>query len=235
MATLQYFFLLEIEIQRKEVIVRNANSGVVVLDFETSGMSPDQGDRAIEIGAVLIQHGKISDRFQSLINPGIRINSQIEMHTGISNQMLQEAPAASEVMHDFSDFIADYPLVAHNATFDQRFLAAELQRIEKRSIQEFCCSLLLARRLYPAAPNHKLETLIRYKNLPAGTFHRAQADAEMTANLWLQMLADLNTDYGLYEISFLDMQKLAKLKTTAIDSFLKKLSRELGDSQTLLF
>ena len=74
---------------------------VIVLDFETSGISPDSGDRAIEIGAVKLRGGVVAERFQSLMNPGLRINSFIENYTGITNRMLQDAPQAPVVMRDF--------------------------------------------------------------------------------------------------------------------------------------
>ncbi len=160
---------------------------VIVLDFETTGLSPNQGDRAIEIGAVRLEQGVITDRFQRLMNPGRRIDGFIEDYTGITNGMLRKAAPCAEVMDAFSDFIGDYDLVAHNASFDRRFLDAELQRIQRGYSGRFACSMLAARRLYPAAPNHKLGTLVKYKALPnTGTFHRALADAEMTAHLcWL--------------------------------------------------
>jgi len=197
-------------------------NGIIVLDFETSGISPAQGDRAIEIGAVLIQDGKITDHFQSLMNPGIPVNGFIESYTGITNQMLQAAPTAAEVMIEFSGFLADYPMVAHNAAFDRRFLDAELRRVQKQRLQEFGCSLLVARRLYPDAPNHKLETLVRYKSLQVGTFHRALADAEMTANLWLQMVSDLQVIHGVTNADFGLMQQLAKIKKNKVSSYLKQ-------------
>ena len=88
---------------------------VVVLDFETTGLSPDYGDRAIEIGAVRIENGEVVERFQELMNPGRRIDSFIEGYTGITNGMLKDAPPCKEVMHKFADFINGYNLVAHNA------------------------------------------------------------------------------------------------------------------------
>ena len=68
------------------------NFPVIVLDFETTGLSPQYGDRAIEIGAVLIENNRVIDRFQSLMNPGFRISSFIESYTGITNDMVAEAP-----------------------------------------------------------------------------------------------------------------------------------------------
>jgi DNA polymerase-3 subunit epsilon len=117
---------------------------VVVLDFETTGLSPDRGDRAIEIGAVRLEGGSIRDRFQCLMNPGRRISPFIEQYTGISNTMLKTAPPCEEVMAACRDFIGDHDLVAHNASFDQRFLDAELQRINRPRRGAFACSMLAA-------------------------------------------------------------------------------------------
>jgi len=78
---------------------------VIVLDFETTGLSPQYGDRAIEIGAVIIEDHKITHRFQSLMNPGFRISSFIESYTGISNSMVKTAPPCEDVMEQFTEFI----------------------------------------------------------------------------------------------------------------------------------
>jgi DNA polymerase-3 subunit epsilon len=198
---------------------------VVVIDFETTGLSPDRGDRAIEIGAVRLEDGRIRGRFQCLMNPGRRISPFIENYTGISNAMLKTAPPCEEVMAACRDFIGDSDLVAHNASFDQRFLDAELQRIGRPRRGAFACSMLAARRLYPDAPNHKLGTLVAYRRLPhEGTFHRALADAGMTAHLWLGMLDDLAARYHLESIPFAVMRDLTRLPKAAIDTFLRELA-----------
>jgi len=194
---------------------------IIVLDFETSGISPDYGDRAIEIGAVMLKGGKIVDRFQSLMNPGLHISPFIESYTGITNQMVQEAPETAEVMQAFARFIGNIPLVAHNASFDRRFLNAEFHRIGQQCHQDFGCSMLAARRIYPDAPNHKLATLVHYKNLNTdGTFHRALADAEMTAHLWVAMMEDLRAFYGFDVVSFALMRDLAKVPKTQVGRYL---------------
>jgi len=194
---------------------------VVVLDFETTGLSPDRGDRVIEIGAVRLEGGRIRDRFQCLMNPGLRISPFIEHYTGISNAMLRTAPPCEEAMAACRDFIGDFDMVAHNASFDQRFLDAELQRIGRPRRGAFACSMLAARRLYPGAPNHKLGTLVEYRQLPHnGTFHRALADAEMTAHLWLDMLDDLAARYHLDAVSFAMMRDLTRLPKNSVDEFM---------------
>ncbi len=199
------------------------NFSIVVLDFETTGLSPDYGDRAIEIGAVLIRDNRIVDRFQSLMNPGMRISSFIEDYTGITNTMLHGAPAVAEVMKDFYSFMGENHLAAHNAGFDCRFLDAELDRIREKRKQEFACSLLLSRRLYREAPNHKLETLVRYKNLETtGVHHRALADAEMTGHLWTKMVEDLKREYKFQAVTFDLMKKLSKVPKAKVHAFLKR-------------
>ncbi|ASP47332.1 3'-5' exonuclease [Cognaticolwellia beringensis] len=197
-----------------------ANS-IVVLDFETTGLSPDQGDRAIEIGAVKLENGIVTDRFQALMNPGRRINSFIENYTGISNTMLATALPCAEVMTDFADFIGESNLLAHNASFDSRFLTAEFSNLGRQVLGEFTCSLLVSRRIYQDAPNHKLGTLINYKNIAAdGSFHRALFDAEMTAELWLIMLKDISERYGLENIPFSLIKRLTRTPKAQIAKLL---------------
>ena len=196
---------------------------VVVLDFETTGLSPNYGDRAIEIGAVKLINGEITDRFQQLMNPGMRINSFIENYTGITNHMLRDAPPCEKVMQDFSGFIEGFNLVAHNASFDARFLESEFDRISCNQHGSFACSMLAARRVYPDAPNHKLATLVSYKNLPNdGTFHRALADAEMTAYLWINMLENIQQNHTLGTVSFNTMQKLSCTPKASVSRFLSQ-------------
>ena len=203
------------------------NYNVVVLDFETTGLSPDYGDRAIEVGAVLIRKNRIVDRFQSLMNPGMRISSFIESYTGITNKMLSSAPSIAEVMRKFTAFMAQHHLVAHNASFDRRFLDAELRRINKQRRQDFACSMLVSRRVYPEAPGHNLEALVRYKRLEtSGIHHRALADAEMTGHLWISMVDDLKSAYQLPNVPFDLMQQLSKVPKTAAPAFLKRFAGE---------
>ena len=167
---------------------------VAVIDFETTGISPGQGARATEIAAVLVQGGQIVGRFQSLMNSGAWVPPFIEQLTGISNRMLQTAPPARAVMREVLQFTKGCPLVAHNAAFDRGFWQAEAQHAEcdADDAHLFACTLLLSRRLYPSAANHRLGTLAALHRLPsAGRAHRALADAEVTAHLWVQVQHDV--------------------------------------------
>ena len=132
-----------------------------VIDFETSGLSPHQGDRAIEIGVALFDGERVIDTYQSLMNPGVEVPYFIEDLTGISQEMVDDSPASTTVMREVRQIIGDLPIVAHNASFDKRFMDSELRRIRTRLANEFICSLRVARRVYPAAPNPKLATLVR--------------------------------------------------------------------------
>ena len=203
---------------------KNRADTVVVLDFETTGLSPAMGDRAIEIGAVLIESGRITDRFQHLMNPGVRINSFIQSYTGITNAMVKNAHSCETVMKEFGEFIGHHNLVAHNASFDKKFLDAEMDMANTRYDGSFACSMLIARRLYQNAPNHKLGTLVKYNSLPTeGVYHRALADAEMTAHLWLKMLEDLDSLYQIPDVSFPLMKKLSRTPKASVGVMLKNL------------
>lgn len=165
---------------------------VAVLDFETTGLSPDRGARATEIAVVLLRDGEIVDRFQSLMNAGRTIPANVTSLTGITNGMIASAPPASKVMREAERFVGRSRIVAHNASFDRKFWKAELQLLGSSNNSEFVCTMLLSRRTYPHAPNHKLSTLVDMLNLPSsGRGHRAMADAEMTSHLWVRLHADI--------------------------------------------
>ncbi|MBF7730748.1 3'-5' exonuclease [Pseudomonas sp. N040] len=189
---------------------------IAVIDFETTGMSPGQNCRATEIAAVIVQDGQITARYQSLMNSGAWVPPFIENLTGISNQMLRSAPSSTQVMREVADFVGGIPLVAHNAAFDQKFWDSELALIQRRRSQRFACSMLLARRLLPQAPNHKLGTLNSWAGLPdTGKAHRALADAEMAANLTIYLGRLLREQHGINALShdFLcDLQKVPAAK-----------------------
>jgi DNA polymerase III subunit epsilon len=185
---------------------------VVVFDFETTGMSPQRGDRSIEIGAVKLIDGKVVERFDRLMNPGIPIPWFIQNLTGISQAMLRDTAKNHQVMSDFFEFSKGFNLVAHNAAFDAKFLHAEFARLRKRFSGEIGCSLLGARRLVANAPSYKLASLIEYLCLPKATqYHRAYADAEACAHVWLYILRMLRQKHGVNNLTFGQLQQLNQL------------------------
>ncbi|MFT5483386.1 MAG: DNA polymerase-3 subunit epsilon [Halieaceae bacterium] len=207
-----------------------ANS-LVILDFETTGLSPDVGDRAIEIGAVRLVDGEVTERFQELMNPGQRLSGFIEDYTGISNAMLDDADSCEVVMDRFADFIADDNLIAHNASFDKRFLEAEFDRIGRDYAGEFSCSLLLSRRIFQDSYNHKLGELVRFCNIESnGDFHRALYDSEMTAKVWMAMLVSMGERYDIFDVSFDLIKKLTKTPKKNVNKLLSSYRRSSSKS-----
>jgi len=173
-----------------------------VIDFETTGLSPGCGARPTEIAVVLVSNGTITDRYQSLMNPEVYIPSDIQALTGITNEMVRNAPSVGGIMKQAARFVGNHPIVAHNAAFDKKFWDAELQRIQLHRQQTFTCSLLLSRRIFPDAPNHKLGTLVHTLRLPnTGRSHRALADAESTAYLLLRLKQELMHRFRLTDVS----------------------------------
>ncbi len=208
---------------------------IVVFDFETTGGAPSSGDRPIEVGAVRIEHETIVERFQMLMNPGFPITSFIESLTGISGETVEQAPDCEVVMEEFARFIGDSPLVAHNASFDLRFLDNELSYLQKYRGNQYACSMLAARRIYPDAPNHKLHTLVDHCGIPTDdVYHRALADAEKTGCLWMAMVSHLKTTYTLRDVPFSLMQQICKTSRHKLDSLMRAhRQRERASVQSL--
>ena len=200
---------------------------IVVIDFETTGLSARAGDRAIEVAAVEIIEGRIGRHFASLMNPGVFVPSFITGLTGITNAMVQSAPDSLAVMRGLAQFVGDAPLVAHNAAFDAGFFGHEmrLQGIDREN--PFLCSLRVARRLYPGAPNHRLSTLADYVDVPMqGTYHRALADADLTARIFVTMCGDIRARYGICSLSVALFERLQHVRVASADAWLTRLAEE---------
>jgi DNA polymerase-3 subunit epsilon len=205
---------------------------IAIIDFETTGLSPTHGARPTEIAVVLVHEGKIIDRYQSLMNAGVRIPAFITELTGITDAMVRQAPPAAKVMREVADFVGDHPLVAHNASFDKRFWDAELQRIRRQRRQEFACSMLVARRLFPDAPSHKLGVLVKFARLPvAGRSHRALADAEMAASLVAHIERELRRRYHVGDVSHELLRAIQKTQRHQLDKCMVRFIGKAARSQ----
>jgi len=197
---------------------------VAVLDFETTGLSPNQGDRATEIAVILLRDGQIVDRYQSLMNAGRRIPSDVVSLTGITNEMIASAPSASRVMREVAQFVGNHPVVAHNAGFDKRFWQAELSFLGVQADQSFACTMLASRRIYPHAQSHKLSTLVELLRLPkTGRAHRAMVDAEMTSHLWCRLQEDIAQTYGLGQVDHALIARVQAVSKTKVAMLLRSL------------
>lgn len=196
---------------------------IAVIDFETTGMSPGQGARATEVGIVLLDKGKVVDRYQSLMNAGVYIPSFITQLTGITNGMVAAAPDATQVMAEAARFVGSAPMVAHNASFDSKFWQAELALAGAPAPHVFACTVLLSRRLYPEAPSHKLGNLVDYHHLPkTGRAHRALADAEMAAALLGQIQHDLRQRWGITQPDHALLVALQRCGKQAVGKFMER-------------
>jgi DNA polymerase-3 subunit epsilon len=204
---------------------------IAVIDFETTGMSPTLGDRATEIAIVMLEHGQVVDRFQSLMNAGVTIPFFITQLTGITNAMVAAAPRAEQVMADAARFVGHAPMVAHNASFDRRYWQAELALADLPAPQPFACTVLLSRRLYPEATSHKLGALVQRLRLPqTGAAHRAMVDAEMAAALLTQMQHELRTRHGVSNPDHAFLMDLQRCSKAALPRFFSAKQTESADA-----
>jgi DNA polymerase III subunit epsilon len=198
---------------------------VAVLDFESTGLSPNQGDRATEIAVILLRDGQIVDRYQSLMNAGRRIPSDVVALTGITNDMIASAPSASKVMSEAAKFVGKHPVVAHNAGFDKRFWQAELALLGTAADHPFACTMLVARRIYPHAQSHRLSSLAEMLRLPtSGRAHRAMVDAEMASHLWCRLQHDITKTYGLHRIDHALMARVQATSKAKVPTYLRSLA-----------
>lgn len=197
---------------------------IVMIDFETTGMSPDQGDRVTEVAALRIVGGEVVDRYVSLINCNIRVPSFITQLTGITQAMVNAAPSATKVIPELLKFIGNDALAAHNASFDEKFLRAESQRLGLTSQHSgLICSVKLARRVFPGLDSYSLGRLaaslgIRFK----GNAHRAEADSEVASALMLHIASHLGERYGIRSVAPHLLEQINKLSAAKVPAYLEK-------------
>ncbi|HET7772254.1 MAG TPA: exonuclease domain-containing protein [Burkholderiaceae bacterium] len=153
----------------------------VFLDLETTGMSPER-ERITEIGLVVVEGGEVRERWQTLVNPGKSIPPDISWFTGITNEMVRDAPEFEQVADALWARLQGALLVAHNARFDYGFLKAEFARLGRTYITKPLCTVKLSRTLDPEQRSHSLDALIERWGLGREARHRAMGDAE---RLWV--------------------------------------------------
>ena len=177
--------------------MRIADASFVVTDTETTGMRAGE-DRLIEIAAVRVANGMIVDRFQQLINPECPVPGRIARLTGISTSMVADQPTACDVLPDFLSFLGDGVFVAHNLSFDLRFVNAELRAAARAELPcETLCTLRLARRLLPGLRSKSLASICDFYRIRNRQAHRALADAEATAEILIRFLEKLEREHRI--------------------------------------
>jgi DNA polymerase-3 subunit epsilon len=163
----------------------------VVLDTETTGLSPDSGDRIVEIGCLeLANHMSTGRHFHVYINPQMAMPSAAQDVHGLSDEFLSDKPLFAAVADDFLDFVGDDPLVIHNAAFDMGFINAELKRMGRAPLppEQAIDTVSMARQRFPGSPA-SLDALCRRFGIDnsSRTLHGALLDAELLAEVYLEL------------------------------------------------
>lgn len=196
----------------------------VVLDFETTGLSPDQGARIIEVSAREIVDGEPRRELCSLVDPGFPVPSFITGITGITTAMVRGAPRSPEVMSELAAFLGSATIIAHNASFDLKFLRFEGDEHRSAATDyRSLCTLLLARRVFPDRGGYRLSDISRSLgiSLPTG-MHRASADTFVTALLFEQIYARAKDRCGGKELEAADLQEIQRLTKTKVELWFEK-------------
>ena len=189
----------------------------VVFDIETTGFSP-LTDKIIEIGAVKVVNGTITDKFSTFVNPDIPIPFRIEQLTSINDSMVLPAPKIDKVLPDFLKFCEGCALVAHNASFDVSFIAHNAEELGLPFDPTVLDTVTLARILLPQLNRYKLDTVAKALNVSLENHHRAVDDAGATAGIFVAFLKmlkerDISTLDELNKLSELDEEGIKKLPT----------------------
>lgn len=171
----------------------------VVFDIETTGLSATY-NKITEIGAVIMKNGEILDKFNSFVNPGVPIPEKIVRLTGITDDMVADAPDISEVLPKFFEFCGKRMLVAHNATFDIGFIRFNAEACGLPFENPYLDTVAMSHYVNPNAKNHKLDTLAELYRLGDFNHHRASDDAEMLALIFDKMSSRMKEE-GIYDIS----------------------------------
>ncbi|MBW7477723.1 3'-5' exonuclease [Paenibacillus oenotherae] len=179
--------------QRKESIMEQPlrELEVVVFDLETTGFYPNNGDEILSVGAVTLRGGEFVENrsFYSLVNPKRKVPKHIAELTGITNEMVADAPDLMQVLHDFMEFVGKRMMIAHASSHDKQFLDAALWRTSKVNLtHRVLDTMMVAKWLEPKRDSYSLDDLLMSNGIEITQRHHALEDSVMTAKLWLQYL-----------------------------------------------
>ena len=181
----------------KEIVTNDKGQDLkgtfVVFDIETTGFSPIN-NRIIEIGAVKVVDGEITDRFSSFVNPDVPIPFRIEQLTGINDNMVLDSPQIDVVLPQFLEFCQNSTLVAHNASFDMSFIIENCNRLGIANDFTYVDTVGIARVLLPDQAKHTLDAVAKTMGVSLENHHRAVDDAEATAEIFVKFIKLLEED-----------------------------------------
>lgn len=183
-----------------ESVKGDANTGFdgtfICFDIETTGLSAAR-DKITEIGAVKVENGVITDTFSTFANPEMPIPQKITQLTGITDDMVKDAPSQSEAVGAFLEFTGDNVLVAHNAPFDTSFIAKACEDMGREYNYTSIDTVAISRAILTDIKNCKLDTVAKFLRLGDFNHHRATDDAEMLARIFINLCQRLTDDYGI--------------------------------------
>lgn len=168
----------------------------ICFDIETTGLSAAR-DKITEIGAVKVENGVITDTFSTFANPEMPIPQKITQLTGITDEMVKDAPSQSEAVGAFLEFAGDNVLVAHNAPFDTSFIAKACEDMGREYNYTSIDTVAISRAILTDIKNCKLDTVAKFLRLGDFNHHRATDDAEMLARIFINLCQRLTDDYGI--------------------------------------
>lgn len=168
----------------------------ICFDIETTGLSAVR-DKITEIGAVKVENGVITDTFSTFANPEMPIPQKITQLTGITDDMVKDAPSQSEAVGAFLEFAGDNVLVAHNAPFDTSFIAKACEDMGREYNYTSIDTVAISRAILTDIKNCKLDTVAKFLRLGDFNHHRATDDAEMLARIFINLCQRLTDDYGI--------------------------------------
>ena len=189
----------------------------VVFDIETTGFSADR-DKIIEIGAVKVENGRITDRYSTFVNPERPIPFRIKNLTHISDEMVEDSPVIADILPEFLDFIGKSAVVAHNASFDTGFIRKNAKDMGYGFNPIILDTVSLSRIVLPDLKNYKLDTVAEALNVSLENHHRAVDDAEATAECFIRLCELLNAKKvksieGLMTMDTMPPKMIKKLPT----------------------
>ena len=177
----------------------------VVFDLETTGFSPSK-NQIIEIGAVKVVNGSITERFSTFVNPKVPIPFEIEQLTSINDDMVLDAPTIDEILPKFMEFCQDAVMVAHNADFDMSFIKHNCSALGLDCEKTVLDTVALSRVLLPSLNRFKLDTVAKALNVSLAHHHRAVDDAACTAEIFVK-LVEMLRDRGVETMEDLDQME----------------------------